>query len=52
VASLRAAASAAQPRRFLVNADEGARWQSVVEVMDVLRGQGIEAISFATKRVS
>lgn len=51
VARLRAAASPGEPRRFLVNADEGVRWQSVVEVMDVLRAQGIEAISFATKRV-
>lgn len=37
--------------RFVVNADQAVRWQSVVEVMDALRKQGIEAITFATKRV-
>jgi biopolymer transport protein ExbD len=38
-------------RRFIVNADQAVRWQAVVEVMDALRKQGIEAITFATKRV-
>ena len=37
--------------RFIVNADQGVRWQSVVDVMDVLRGAGIEAITFATRKV-
>jgi biopolymer transport protein ExbD len=26
------------------------RWQSVVDVMDALRSQGVEAITFATKK--
>jgi biopolymer transport protein ExbD len=37
--------------RFIVNADLAVRWQSVVEVMDALRSQGIEQITFATKKV-
>jgi biopolymer transport protein ExbD len=41
-----------EPRkRFIVNADSAVKWQSVVEVMDALRKQGIESITFATKRV-
>jgi len=38
-------------KRFIVNADQAVRWQAVVEVMDALRKQGIESITFATKRV-
>lgn len=38
-------------KRFVVNADQSVRWQAVVEVMDALRKQGIESITFATKRV-
>ena len=41
-----------EPRkRFIVNADQAARWQAVVTVMDALRQQGVESVSFATKRV-
>jgi biopolymer transport protein ExbD len=38
-------------KRFVVSADQAVRWQAVVEVMDALRKQGIDAITFATKRV-
>jgi biopolymer transport protein ExbD len=38
-------------KRFIVNADQSVKWQAVVEVMDALRKQGIESITFATKRV-
>jgi biopolymer transport protein ExbD len=40
----------APDKRFIVNADEAVRWQSIVEVMDTLRQQGIESITFAAKR--
>lgn len=50
-ARLAALAQATPKKRFIVNADEAARWQAVVQVMDALRKQGIEAITFATKRV-
>ncbi|CAN5238748.1 biopolymer transporter ExbD [soil metagenome] len=41
-----------QPQsRFVVSADQGVRWQAIVEVMDILRAQGIEAVTFATKKV-
>jgi biopolymer transport protein ExbD len=36
--------------RFVVSADQSVRWQSVVDVMDALRSQGVEAITFATKK--
>jgi len=38
-------------KRFVINADQSVKWQSVVDVMDALRAQGIDAITFATKRV-
>lgn len=38
-------------RRLVVSADHSVKWQSVVDVMDALRRQGFEAITFATKRV-
>lgn len=45
-------AHAAEPKRKLVvSADLTVKWQAVVEVMDALRKQGIDAITFATKRV-
>lgn len=45
------AAHQKEPRkRFIVNADQSVRWQQVVDVMDALRAQGIEAVTFATKR--
>jgi len=37
--------------RYLVNADQAVKWNEVVSVMDALRSQGIEAITFATKKV-
>jgi biopolymer transport protein ExbD len=37
-------------KRFIVNADHAVRWQSVVDVMDALRQQGIDSLSFAAKR--
>jgi biopolymer transport protein ExbD len=39
-------------KRLVVSADQSVQWQSVVEVMDALRKQGIEAITFATKRAN
>ena len=38
-------------KRFIVSADQAVKWQSVVDVMDALRKQGIESINFSTKRV-
>jgi biopolymer transport protein ExbD len=38
-------------KRFIVSADQTVQWQGVVSVMDALRAQGIESITFATKRV-
>ncbi|MDQ6685312.1 MAG: biopolymer transporter ExbD [Pseudomonadota bacterium] len=38
-------------KRFVVSADQAVRWQSVVEVMDAIRKQGIESINFSTKRI-
>ena len=37
--------------RFVVNADQGVTWQHVVDVMDLLRAQGIDAITFAMRKV-
>jgi biopolymer transport protein ExbD len=37
--------------RYLINADQAVKWNEVVSVMDALRSQGIEAITFATKKV-
>jgi biopolymer transport protein ExbD len=51
-AHVRAAHQKDPRKRFIVNADQSVKWQSVVEVMDALRKQGIESITFATKRVS
>ncbi|HET7868179.1 MAG TPA: biopolymer transporter ExbD [Burkholderiaceae bacterium] len=50
-AHVRAAHQKDPGKRFVVNADQAVRWQAVVEVMDALRKQGIESITFATKRV-
>lgn len=38
-------------RRFVVSADQAAQWKAVVSVMDALRGEGIESVTFATKKV-
>ena len=38
-------------KRFVVNADHTVQWQAVVSVMDALREQGIDSVTFATKRV-
>lgn len=38
-------------KRFVVSADQEVQWRSVVAVMDALRGEGIESVTFATKRV-
>jgi len=35
---------------IIVNADKGVDFQRVLEVLDALKGNGFEAISFATKR--
>lgn len=37
--------------RVVVNADQAVRWQAVIDVMDVLRGAGIDAVTFATRKV-
>jgi biopolymer transport protein ExbD len=50
-AHVRAAHQKDPAKRFIVNADQSVRWQAVVEVMDALRKQGIESLTFATKRV-
>lgn len=36
--------------RFIVNADHGVTWQHVVDVMDMLRAQGVDAITFAMRK--
>ena len=36
-------------RRVVVNADQTAKWQAVVEVMDLLRAQGIESVTFSAR---
>jgi biopolymer transport protein ExbD len=36
--------------RYLINADQKVQWNEVVAAMDTLRAQGIEAITFATKK--
>ena len=41
----------APEQRFIVNADQTVRWQAIVEVMDALRQQGIDSITFATQRI-
>ncbi|NSL56336.1 biopolymer transporter ExbD [Uliginosibacterium sp. IMCC34675] len=38
-------------KRFIVSADQTVQWKGVVAAMDALREQGIESITFATKRV-
>jgi biopolymer transport protein ExbD len=37
--------------RVVVNADQSVRWQAVVDVMDLLRGAGINAVTFSTHKV-
>jgi biopolymer transport protein ExbD len=37
-------------RRVVVNADQTAKWQAVVEVMDLLRAQGIESVTFSARK--
>jgi biopolymer transport protein ExbD len=37
-------------RRVVVNADQAAKWQAVVEVMDLLRAQGIESVTFSARK--
>jgi biopolymer transport protein ExbD len=39
-------------KRFIVSADQTVQWQNIVTAMDALRAQGIESITFATKRVN
>ena len=39
-------------RRVVVSADQAVKWQAVVEVMDALRKQGMDSVTFATKRVN
>ena len=55
VADLGAAAKQAHEKdarkRFVVSADHTVQWQAVVSVMDALRAQGIDSVTFATKRV-
>ena len=55
VADLGAAAKQAHQKdarkRFVVSADHTVQWQAVVSVMDALRAQGIDSVTFATKRV-
>ena len=46
-----AARRADHAARFVVSADQGVRWQAVVDVMDALRGQGVESVTFATRKV-
>lgn len=50
-ARVAAARQADREARFIVSADQSVRWQAVVEVMDALRGQGIQAVTFATRKV-
>lgn len=47
---VRHAMSGNASRRLVVSADQSVKWQSVVDVMDALRKQGFDAITFATKR--
>ncbi|WP_374315208.1 ExbD/TolR family protein [Aquabacterium sp.] len=55
IADLGAAAKQAHQKdarkRFVVSADHTVQWQAVVSVMDALRAQGIDSVTFATKRV-
>jgi biopolymer transport protein ExbD len=37
-------------RRVVVNADQAAKWQAVVEVMDLLRAIGIESVTFSVRK--
>ena len=50
-AAVQAAHQKDPKKRFIVSADQAVKWQSVVEVMDAIRKQGIESINFSTKRV-
>ncbi len=37
-------------RRVVVNADQTAKWQAVVDVMDLLRAQGIASVTFSAHK--
>ena len=47
---LRAVHQADLKRRVVVNADQTAKWQAVVEVMDLLRAQGIASVTFSARK--
>lgn len=47
---LRALHQADAKRRVVVNADQATKWQAVVDVMDLLRAQGIESVTFSARR--
>jgi biopolymer transport protein ExbD len=51
-ARVRAAVANDKAKRLVVSADQTVQWQAVVDVMDVLRKNGFESITFATKRVN
>lgn len=50
LARLRQVHQANQSRRVVVNADQTAKWQAVVDVMDLLRAQGITSVTFSARR--
>ncbi len=39
-------------KRFIISADQEVQWRNIVNVMDAIRGEGIESVTFATKRVN
>lgn len=49
---VRAAVKGDKAKRLVVSAEASVKWQMIVSVMDALRKQGFEAVTFSTKRVN